>query len=50
MAKEQFEFRQLFLMKNSPDELNPLTRVMDDINDMGKTVGSYAPCPRVRNE
>jgi len=32
---DTYEFRQLFLMKNSPDELNPIQRAMDEINEMG---------------
>ena len=32
---DTYEFRQLFLMKNRPDELNPIQRAMDEINEMG---------------
>ena len=33
---DKYEFRQMFLMKNSPDELNPIQRAMDEISEMGE--------------
>jgi len=32
---KRFEFRQKFLMKNHPDELNPIQKVMDELNELG---------------
>ena len=32
---KKYEFRQMFLMKNHADELNPIKKVMDDLNELG---------------